>query len=82
MFDMKCHFSHEFATATPFKGKFSDDFKDVHTLKMLTNINVNLTSSVTPFLGGVMNNMSKVKFFTHLGSEVRLTSKFVSSFSL
>ena len=50
-FDMKYHIFLDFRTSTPFKGKSSDHFKDPHKLKLLTNFDVNLTSSP----GGIMN---------------------------
>ena len=33
MFDMKYEILHDFRTSTPFEEKFSDRFKDLHTLK-------------------------------------------------
>ena len=42
-FDMKCHILHDFRTSTSFKEKLSDDFKDLHKLKLPTNVDVNLT---------------------------------------
>ena len=48
---MKCHILHAFGTSTAFSGKFSDHFKDIYKLKLLTSFDVNMTS----FLGGVPN---------------------------
>ena len=45
------HIMHGFRNSTPFKRKSSYHFKDIHKLKLLTNFDVNLTSSP----GGVMN---------------------------
>ena len=50
---MKYDILHDFRTFTPFQDKSSDRFKDPHKLKLLTNFDVNLTS--TP--DGVMNNV-------------------------
>ena len=50
-FDMKYHILHDFRAPTPLKEKFCDCYKDVYKLKILINVDVNLTS----FLGGVMN---------------------------
>ena len=50
-FVMKYHILHHIETSSPFKGKFSDHFKDLHKLKLLRHFDVNLTS----FLGGVKN---------------------------
>ena len=55
-------------TATPFKEKSSDHYKDLHKLKLLTNFNVNLTS----FLG-VTNYVLNVKFISPPGDDVILT---------
>ena len=49
--DTKYHILHDFSTSIPFKNKSSDHFKDLHRLKLLTNFDVNLTSSP----GGAMN---------------------------
>ena len=46
---MRYHILHDFGTYTPFKEKFSDHFKDLHKVKLLTNLDINLTS----FPGGV-----------------------------
>ena len=75
---MKYHILHDFGTFIPFKRKFSDDFEDLHILKLLRNFDVNLTS----FPGRVMNKVLNVKFVTPLGNKVRLTSNFVRGFSL
>ena len=40
-----------FRTSTALKEKFSNHFKDIYKLKLLTNFDANLTS----FLGGVAN---------------------------
>ena len=48
---MKYHILHDFRTSTPYMEKSSDHFKDLHKLKLLTNLDINLTSSP----GGVMN---------------------------
>ena len=48
---MKYHVLHDFVTSTPFKEKSSDHFKDFHKMELLTNFDTSLTS----FLGGVMN---------------------------
>ena len=48
---MKYHVLHDFITSTPFEDKFSDHFKDLHKMELLTNFDISLTS----FLGGVMN---------------------------
>ena len=48
---MKYHILHDYGTFTPFKEKSSDRFKELHKLRLLTNIYVNLTS----FLGGITN---------------------------
>ena len=45
-FEMKYHIFHNFTTSTPSKQKSSHHFKDLQKLKLLTNFNVNLTSSV------------------------------------
>ena len=50
---MKNHILHDLRTSAQFKGKSSDHFKDLHKVKLLTNSDVNLTSSV----GGVTNYM-------------------------
>ena len=42
---MNYHILHDVRISTPFKEKPSDDFKDLHKLKLLTNFDVNLTSS-------------------------------------
>ena len=46
---MEYHILHNIRTSTPFKDKSSEDFKDIHKLKLLTNFDSNLKS----FLGGV-----------------------------
>ena len=48
---MKYHISHDFRTPTPFKERFSDHFKDLYELNLLTNFDVSHTS----FLGRVIN---------------------------
>ena len=50
-FDIKYRILHDFRTSTPFKETSSEDFKNLHKLKLLTNFYVNLTS----LPGGVMN---------------------------
>ena len=50
-FDTKYHILQDFKTSTQFDEKFSDHFKDLYKLKLLQNLDVNLTS----FLGGVIN---------------------------
>ena len=50
-FDMKRRILDDFRTSTPLKKKLSDNFKDLQKLKLLTNFDVNLTSS----LGGDTN---------------------------
>ena len=40
---MKYHILHDFGTSTSFKEKSSDHFKDLQKLKLLTNVDVNLT---------------------------------------
>ena len=49
--DRKYHILHDFGTSTRVNKKSSDHFKDLHNLKLLTNFDVNLTSSP----GVVMN---------------------------
>ena len=44
-FDMRYHISHDFRTFTPLNEKSSAHFKDLHTLNLLTNFDVSLTSS-------------------------------------
>ena len=46
---MKYHILHDFRTSTPFEEKSSDNLKNLQKLKLLTNLDVKLTS----FLGGV-----------------------------
>ena len=41
---MKCHLLYDFRTSTSIQEKFSGHFKDLHKLKFLTNIYINLTS--------------------------------------
>ena len=48
---MKYHILHDFITSTPFKEKSCDYFKDRHKFQLVTNLEVNLTSSP----GGVIN---------------------------
>ena len=48
---MKYHVLHDFITSTPFEEKSLDNFKDLHTMELLINFDISLTS----FLGGVMN---------------------------
>ena len=55
-FDMKYDILQDFRPSTPFKEKFSDYFKDLHKLKLLTNFDFNLTS----LLGEVTNYVLKV----------------------
>ena len=74
---MKYHILNYFRTSIPLKEKSLNHFKDLKGLKLLTNLDANLTSSSE----GVMNNMLTVQFLTPLGDEVRLKSKLVSSFS-
>ena len=47
---MKYHVLHDFI-ATPFEGKSSDHFKDLHKMELLTDFDISLTS----FLGRVIN---------------------------
>ena len=42
---MKYHILHDFGTSTPSKERSSDQFRDLHNLKLLTNFGVKLTSS-------------------------------------
>ena len=44
MFDVKYSILHDFRKSALFKEKLSDHFKDLHKLKLLTNLDVNLTS--------------------------------------
>ena len=53
---MEYHSLHHFRTSTPFKEKSSDHFKDLHRLKLLTNLDVNLIL----FRGGVINYVLNV----------------------
>ena len=48
---MKYYILHDFKAPTLCKEKSSDNFKDLHKLSLLTDVDVNLTS----FLGGVTN---------------------------
>ena len=48
---MKYHVLHDFITSNPFEEKSSDHFKDLHKMELLTNFDTSLTS----FLGGVIN---------------------------
>ena len=48
---MKYHVLHDFITSTPFEEKSPGHFKDLHTIELLINFDLSLTS----FLGGVMN---------------------------
>ena len=75
---MKYHILHVFITSTPFEEKFSDDFKGLDKLKLLTNFHVNLTS----LLGGVTNSTFATLFITPRRNEVRMKAKFVRNFSL
>ena len=50
------HILHDFRASTPFWEKSSDHFKGLRKLKLLTNFDVNLTSS----LGGVANYVSNI----------------------
>ena len=70
---MKYHILYNFENSVLFKEKSSDYFKGHYKLKLLTNFEVNLTS--------FRNNILNFKFVTPHGDEVRLTSKFVGSFS-
>ena len=45
------HFQYRFRTSTPFREKYSDHFKDLHKLTLLTHFDIILTS----FLGGIIN---------------------------
>ena len=62
---MKDLIMHYFKTLTPFKEKFSDHFKDLHKLKLLTNIDVSLTSSP----GRVTNSKFDTATILYLTSE-------------
>ena len=42
---MKYHTLHDLRTSSPFKEKLSDQFKDFDKLKLLTNVDLNLTQS-------------------------------------
>ena len=53
---MTYHIFHDFRASTPFKEKSSVNFKELHKLKLLTNFDVNLMSS----LGGVANYVLNV----------------------
>ena len=47
MFDKKYHILHDFRTFISFKGKSSDRLKiELHKLKLLTNFDINLKSSL------------------------------------
>ena len=59
------------------RKKSSDHFKDLHELKLMTSFDVSLASS----LGRAAKLMFHTLFVTPPGSEVRLTSKVVRSFS-
>ena len=48
---MEYHVLHDFINSVSFGEEFSDHFKDIYKLKLLTNFDISLTS----FLGGVMN---------------------------
>ena len=74
---MRNHILHNFRTSAAFKDEPSDQFKDLHKLKPLTNFYINLTL----FQGGVINCVKRL-FTTPPGDDVRLTSKLVRSFSL
>ena len=50
-FDMKYQTLYDLRTSTPFKEKSSHRFKNIHKLRLMTNILVNLTLSPR----GVMN---------------------------
>ena len=54
---MKYGILHDFRTSTPVKEKSSDHFKDLQTLKLLANFDVNLTVSPR----GVMNNVLTIQ---------------------
>ena len=79
-FDIKEHILHNYVISTPHKENPSNSFKDSHKLKLQTKSDVNRAS----FLGGVMNDVFKIMCvkFVISDDEVRLTSKFVLSFSL
>ena len=42
---MRYDILHDFRTSTPFDENSSDHFKDLYKLKLLTNFDVNMTSS-------------------------------------
>ena len=48
---MEYHILYDFGTCTPFIEKSSEHSKGLYKLKLLTNVNINLTY----FLGGNMN---------------------------
>ena len=66
---MKYHILHDFRTSTP--------FKDLHKVRLLIDFDTNLTSSP-----GRVTNLTFDTLFIIPRSEIRLTSKFVRSFSL
>ena len=81
LFDMKYHILHDFVTLFHIrKNLLIIRFKDLDKLKLLTNFD----SSLTSFLGGVMNNVLKNvnSSFRCSRADIRLTSKFVWSFNL
>ena len=75
---MKYDIYNDFRFSTPFHKKSSHHFKDLRKLNLTTNFNVNLTS----LTGGVMNLAFNTLFITPPKNEIRLTSKFVRSFTL
>ena len=44
---MTYHILHDFRASTSFQEKSSDYFKDLYKLKLLTNFEINLASSLT-----------------------------------
>ena len=75
---MKCNILQGFRTSTPFNEKSFDQYKDLLRLKLVTNVDVNPTSSP----GTVMNLTFNTLFATPPRNEVRLTSNFVMNFGL
>ena len=75
---MKYHILHDFRTSAPFKEKSSGHFEDLHKLKLLENVGINLTSSPR----GVANLSLGILFIIPPRNDVRLTSKSVRSFKL
>ena len=70
---MKYHILHDFRTSAPLKAKSSRHSKGLHKLKLLTNVDVKLTS----FLGRVINYVLQrfSKLCENWGGDV-VTSKF------